>query len=453
MHFQSNLNNMANTFCPIPWNFQAIRNNGDIRICCQANVSANQGVVRHDNRRPFNASTDSLNDARNASLMKHVRKNMISGEWSDECRRCKEEETAGLSSRRLYETAKWGLTLDNVLPFTNSDGSIDTDSLPVVYYDLRFGNLCNLACRMCGPEDSSTWYEQWSKFTGSESFDDTHGKVILIRNEVGRLTTSDYDWHGSDTFWNQIEHNMQYIQKIYMAGGEPLLINRHYEFLNKCVLNNTAKNIELEYNTNGTTLPSKIFKLWKHFKHVGLGVSVDGVGSVVEYQRWPIKWQQLEKNLYKLNNVMLTTETVSAWLAVTVTAYNVFHISDMVEWKIRTQAVDQFNSGVVKPIISIHMAHKPETINVRMLPMALKILIQEKYTASLNTLRELDTDIFLINNAESIYNSIIKYMFAEDWNSAWFDQFITFTKFLDKERNQYIGDIVPELVPYFTKGK
>lgn len=444
---------MTNTFCPIPWNFQAIRNNGDVRICCQANVSANKGVVRHDNGKPFNAATDSLNEARNATLMKQVRKNMINGAWSDECRRCKEEEAAGLASRRIYESAKWGLTLDQVLPFTDINGSIDTESMPVVYYDLRFGNLCNLACRMCGPEDSITWYEQWSKFTGSESFDDTHGKVILIRNEVGRLTTSDYDWHGSDLFWNQIENNMQYIQKIYMAGGEPLLIDRHYEFLNKSVLNGTAKNIELEYNTNGTTLPSKVFELWKHFKHVGLGVSVDGVGSVVEYQRWPIKWIQLEKNLYKLNHIMSTTENISAWFAVTVTAYNVFHISDMVEWKISNQHVDRFNSGTINPIISIHMAHKPETVNVRILPIELKIIVQEKYAASIATLRSVNTDPFLISKAEVIYNSIIKYMLAEDWNLVWFEKFITFTEFLDKERHQYIGDIVPELIPYVSKEK
>ena len=46
---------MSNTFCPIPWVFQAVRNNGDIRICCQANVTENQGVVRHEDGTPYNA--------------------------------------------------------------------------------------------------------------------------------------------------------------------------------------------------------------------------------------------------------------------------------------------------------------------------------------------------------------------------------------------------------------
>ena len=101
------------TFCPIPWLFQAVRNNGDIRICCQANVTENQGVIRHSDGTPFNASRDNLQDARNADLMKSVRKNMLQNRWSSECGRCKQEEESGLNSRRQYEQQNWPrFTLD-----------------------------------------------------------------------------------------------------------------------------------------------------------------------------------------------------------------------------------------------------------------------------------------------------------------------------------------------------
>jgi hypothetical protein len=49
---------MSKTFCPIPWNFQAIRANGDMRVCCQANVTKNQGVIRHDDGTAYNAGRD-----------------------------------------------------------------------------------------------------------------------------------------------------------------------------------------------------------------------------------------------------------------------------------------------------------------------------------------------------------------------------------------------------------
>ncbi len=145
---------MANTFCPIPWVFQAVRNNGDIRICCQANVTDNQGVVRKEDGTPYNAGRDNMTEARNATLMKEVRKNMLVGEWSQECGRCQQEEASGLNSRRQYELDNWKFSLDDARYVTEPDGSIKEPNLE--YYDLRFGNLCNLACRMCGPTDSHT---------------------------------------------------------------------------------------------------------------------------------------------------------------------------------------------------------------------------------------------------------------------------------------------------------
>ena len=56
-------------------------------------------------------------------------------------------------------------------------------------------------------------------------------------------------------------------------------------------------------------------------KQVRVGASIDGMGKVVEYQRWPLKWDQAYSNLQKLDN---TPKNVMPWLAFTVTAYNIF---------------------------------------------------------------------------------------------------------------------------------
>ena len=317
---------MSKTFCPIPWNFQAVRNNGDIRICCQANVTKNQGVVRHKDGTPYNAGKHSMAQARNAELMKTVRKNMLNGVWSDECTRCQQEEQVGLNSRRQYELAEWDFSLQDATRVTKEDGTIDTQDAPVVYYDLRFGNLCNLQCRMCGPTDSHSWYEQWTDYHKEEGFKDTHGYVKLNRNAKGRLETNDYNWHGSKSFWNNIEKNLDKIQHVYMAGGEPMMIERHYEFLEKCVKKDVAKNIILEYNTNMTTLPDKVLEYWKSFKQVRVGASIDGFGKVLEYQRYPIKWEQAKKNLDKLDLFCQENENIMAWVAFTVTVNNIWHL-------------------------------------------------------------------------------------------------------------------------------
>jgi hypothetical protein len=259
---------MTDTFCPLPWVYQAFRNNGDIRVCCQANQSPNKGILTREDGTTFNAATATLDESRNSPLMNRLRKNMIAGEWSPECKRCRVEENSGLTSNRQHAIYDWKMTVDDVKNYTSDDGTIDTKQFPVISYDMRFGNLCNLVCRMCSPTDSHSWYEQWYSYTGKDSFKDTHGVVQLIRNSVGRLTTSDYDWHNSENFWVQIEDNLDNIRHVYMAGGEPLLIERHYEFLQKCIDRDVAKNIVLEYNTNGTTLPKRATELWKKFKQV-----------------------------------------------------------------------------------------------------------------------------------------------------------------------------------------
>ena len=431
---------MTKTFCPIPWNFQAVRNNGDIRICCQANVTENQGVVRHEDGTPYNAGRDNMEDARNAALMKEVRKNMLAGEWSNECGRCQQEEESGLNSRRQYELENWNFKIDDARKITADNGSINGPKLE--YYDLRFGNLCNLACRMCGPTDSHTWYEQWTEYHKSDEYKDTHGIVKLTRNENGRLTTEDYDWHNSETFWSQIEDNIPNIKHVYMAGGEPMMIERHYEFLQKCIDAGQSKKMIIEYNTNMSNLPNRVLDMWTHFKQVRVGCSIDGMGDTIEYQRWPLKWNQAYKNLRKLDEYAEKNPNILAWLACTVTAYNIWHIPRFMKWKLQSSGFTKINSTKKRPIITHHVAHGPKRVNVRVLPVDIKQELVDYYEHWINEFKtEYSEDIG--KNAESILRSIIKYMQGEDYSDK-LPEFIKFTKYLDKVREQTILDIVPE---------
>ena len=127
---------MTNTFCPIPWIFQAVRSNGDLRVCCQANVTKNKGVIRKSDGIAYNSGVDNLQEARNADLMKNIRSNMLHGNWSEECGRCQREEDNGLTSRRQYENVQWKYSIIDALKDTAPDGSIDIEKTPVIYYDL-----------------------------------------------------------------------------------------------------------------------------------------------------------------------------------------------------------------------------------------------------------------------------------------------------------------------------
>jgi MoaA/NifB/PqqE/SkfB family radical SAM enzyme len=432
------------TFCPIPWIFQAVRSNGDIRVCCQANVTKNRGVVRKEDGTAYNAGIDDLSEARNAQLMKDIRKNMLSSKWSEECGRCMKEEENGLTSRRQYERVQWKYSIIDALKNTKPDGSIDVNKSPTRYYDLRFGNFCNLKCRMCGPSDSNAWFEDWIKLTGKTSFNDTSGEVT-IEEVNGKLCAVDFDWPNSEMFWTQLERNIQYMEHVYFAGGEPMLIERHYEFLQKCIDSGYAENIMLEYNTNGTTLPPRVINLWKKFKEVRLGVSVDGMGAVLEYQRYPVKWNKVLKNL---NTIDKLPNNIKAWIAFTVTAYNVEHMIDFMKWKIQESGWTKINNSAIKPFVTYHVAHNPPHLNIRVLPDRYKDRITQQFDNFIQWCEDENLDKKYIIAAQGIKNGVCSYMNNESYYNTHWKEFIEYSFSLDKIRGEKLIDTVPALGEY-----
>ena len=154
------------TFCPLPWNSINLRNNGDMRICCNTNsYSPQRGIMKNEEGETYNAGKHDFNEARNAQILKDVRKDMLKGEWNPECERCRQEEVNGIPSRRQYENNDWDIKLDTAIPITQEDGTLDVDKQLIEFIDIRYGNFCNLKCRMCGPTDSHMWYPDFIKLT------------------------------------------------------------------------------------------------------------------------------------------------------------------------------------------------------------------------------------------------------------------------------------------------
>ena len=56
----------------------------------------------------------------------------------------------------------------------------------------------------------------------------------------------------NENFWDDIDNNLKNIEKLEFFGGEPLLIDRHYDILEKCVELDIAKDIRIAYNTNAS---------------------------------------------------------------------------------------------------------------------------------------------------------------------------------------------------------
>ncbi len=435
------------TFCPLPWISLSLRNNGQYRLCCPAGQSEDKGLLRSDDGRELRAATDAIEDARNSGLAREARLSMLRGEWPSACKRCREEESSGVTSRRTIEREIWKsrFGFEDARGITAADGSIG--GVPVRHMDLRFGNRCNLKCRSCNPTESAKWlgdhFEVWGP-----SYDESTYKVT-IRKNGGEFTPSPnlYDWHDAEGFWTELERQLPTVELIYFAGGEPLLIERHFEFLEKCVAHGRAGDIVIEYNTNLTLLPERALRLWRKFKRVQFGVSVDGVGAVNDYIRHPSRWETVERNLHALDRA---PGNFVIWLATTVMAYNVLHLPELLIWKMR-QGFARVNANPDFPLICPHPLHGPPFLNIQMFLPEEKARIENRLREELpRVLREIDRTYSgamraaACKQAEEIFSSYIGFMKAKDL-SRYREKFAYYTNRLDQLRGQTLKEAVPEL--------
>jgi sulfatase maturation enzyme AslB (radical SAM superfamily) len=432
--------NFKGTFCPLPWNHISVQQNGDFRVCCQQ-IYPPFGKLKNSDNTVANILADDINQVRNHNFYKEIRLSMMKGERHESCQLCWKEEDNGLSSRRHHSIYTYGS--EGFIENTNSDGSIDTNIFPIKYIDIRFGNLCNLKCRYCGPTDSSLWYEDHvilsrDDVNATEATMNYYGtKTYSIKktNNVFKVDSLDFEWYESEKFWNMLEKLIPHIDRYYFTGGEPTINKTHFKCLEKIIEMGYSKKVQLDYNSNMFAIPDKLYKLWSHFKYVGIGASIDGINDLAYYLRTPSTWDVLEKNLdtYGYNEMKNIGGTISS----TISVFNVLNFIDITRWLLNKK-YKRFTK-----IITFHMLEGPKFMSVQVLPYEWKLFVKEKYEEFFTELDE-SVDREFGDYYRNHFDGIFNYMFAED-KSDLLPKLKEHTMKLDQLRNLNLDDYVPWL--------
>jgi len=403
---------MNNLFCPLPWITVSIRNDGVLRVCCNSNQGPNRGELHY--------TVDDIEGSRNCRRLKEFRKQILNNEWPEDCIRCKKEYESGITARFQYEAEAWSHVINKEIAEknTNPDGSIDTNKFPLIYYDIRLGNKCNLLCRYCN---------SWS----SSAFGQVEG---------------DYHWYERRSFWDHLDRNIDNVQLFHVEGGEPLLAEIHFDFLEKCVENDVAKNIKVEYTTSLTTVPKRAWELWKHFKEARIGVSMDGIEEVFNYIRYPSKFSVVNRNLHRLDK---EPGNYVLWIACTVSTLNIWYLPEFFKWKLN-QSFDRV-SNEYRLYCSDHPLHTPIMFNIKCLTDNIKQKVSDHLMNSLPSIYEVvdekiknsDLNYKYRETAKNLFEAYIHYMNSEDY-SKYFKNFIRFNDFVDDFRNQSMKESMPE---------
>ena len=414
------------TFCILPWIHLSTRPNGHLRLCCTANASSagatndkkyggEVGILKNSNGKPANLNHTDLLTAWNNDYMRTVRRQMLDGEIPPSCTKCFKEEKAGHRSKRNWETEYWSqrLSVDKLINETQPDGTVEPH---IAYIDLRLGSKCNLKCIMCSPHDSSLWVSDWKKLY--PQIEDANLKEIMQWPNNGRNDGASYDWHKDNPgFWDQLMKQLPNLQQLYFAGGEPLIIAEHDYLLRECIKRGEASHIELRYNSNGLELPDNLFELWSHFKRVRFHFSVDSIGDMNHYIRFPSPWSKVVENLRKLDE---TGPNVEVTLACAVQALNIYYIPDFIDWKL-SQGFKKINPWPLGAgLVNFHFVYHPANLNVKILPPEFKAKVRARYEAYVKdlTVRFKDKPEFFKNSyGIPRLMGLVQFMESEDWSS------------------------------------
>ena len=256
--------------------------------------------------------------------------------------------------------------------------------------NVRSNNLCNLACRSCGPHFSSKWEEELHKF------------AVVTKN--------------SNIYEHLERIDLSNLKLLVFAGGEPTMMPEHVTVLQRLIEINHTK-CAIRISTNCHNLKYKnidLIDLWKSFPNLYLQVSVDAVGERAEAVRSGTNWQRLEETLR-----CIIDNKIEFYINVTVSALNVWFLEETVSY-----LTNKFGNLKIK----FYLLWDPDILSVSVIP--------EKYRSKVYD--QLDR---LIEQGYDV-SSIKDYMTNNSTDHLW-PSFLIYNLMLDYQRKEKLFAQLP----------
>jgi MoaA/NifB/PqqE/SkfB family radical SAM enzyme len=223
------------------------------------------------------------------------------------------------------------------------------------------------------------------------------------------------------TFWSEIDQVSDQIRYIEFTGGEPFMIQEHFDLLQQLVDRGLAGQIEIHYNTNGTQWPEGAEQIWRHFKTVEIAFSIDDVGARFEYQRSNAVWTQVIDNIGRFRQMRDRHANIQLQVCSTVNVFNVYYLEELAAW------IDQQDFDFVY----WNMMHEAYYFSINTLPELAKAAITKQLTQAQVSDRhrqEFDRIMDFMNSGVSLDGFILRMRIAD----------------LDRKRQQNLAAIEPE---------
>lgn len=317
---------MKNHFCILPWIHLHVSQNGRVSPCC------------NNNRYLGNVQENSISEIWNGKKFEEVREQFKNDVPDKRCSHCYNIEASGKESMRQISNQKYIKELKR----------IEEKNPKPIYLDIRFSNICNFKCKTCWHGNSSAWFEEGSKRNASDE------RII-------KAFTNNFD---------ELYGYLDDVQEIYFAGGEPLIMEEHYQILEE-LEKRELFNVELRYNTNFSNLNYKdksILHIWKKFKSVHVSASIDAPFKLGEEIREGFNWEQFISNRKQMQEIC---PDIYFEIAPTISTLNIFKLPELHQELVNQELINIDNiylNFLERPIEfnlkSLITEHKQQTIGI-----------------------------------------------------------------------------------------
>lgn len=334
----------SDTSCVMPHMGLAVQNNGDFCAC-----NLNNWSYTNRQQEVLFAHKNTLTEAWSSPTRKMLAAGLDYGKPVKGCDPCRDLESSGALSERQK--------------FNELFGHLETlPSQPRVLI-MKPGNVCNLACRMCNPATSTSWYQDAYKLAIAHD-----GFVGTQKEYTQRFETIRSAFNQENPLWDTMEKWLPNLEFFNIYGGEPFLIPGLFKTLKTIADAGKSSTVSLGIHTNATLWNTEYLDTLTKYKHVSIGLSIDSdVAEHLEYIRHPVNAIEVFQNLERYKNWANQHSNIDLYIPVTLTPLNIFYFDSIKK-----------NLSEYGLSISDNFVYTPTEYDVRHIPLPVRKIIAKK---------------------------------------------------------------------------
>lgn len=395
----------SDTFCAAPWFMVRNTNLGQYKLCCIADTESTDFHGKTD----YNLEDTDIESWTNSEYMRYVRTNLSSGVKIADCNKCwKREENSQESLRQKYNQE---ILLNSDVNKSWTINYFRTHNIDefgfIVGADVKTNNLCNLACAMCSPKDSSIIANEWNQTIDSSYVQHQLKDNPTYIEEIKRFYKLKSNYHLLGSIL--AEPNLKFLK---ILGGEPLLDKKIQSLLDKC---DNKKSINLMIVTNGTINLKNFVESNYDYKFIYFTVSLEGYGLYNDYIRKKSDWKNIASNILNAKELNKTQISIHS----TVQALSLSSLPELIKWCKHNDIIWEFD-----------MCDNPKYHSVNALP-------ENYFYNQIKKIKDVDNDV-----AEYLVSQY------EDNSEIYKLQFIEYLEWYNNGNFEIFKDLFPELYAF-----